>query len=103
MYNEVMRGCSAFESIYHPFSRIYKTNGNTMSEVFYNISEICKKNDIGTPKLLPDESGYYCGYIKKPMRNSYLFNTIFMGYSNPKKCYIAIITWNPFINKKNIV
>jgi len=101
-YNELMRGCTPFESIYHPLSRIYTVTGNTMSEVFYNISEICMKNDFGTPTPLPDESGYYCGYIKKPFKDIYLFNTIFMGYKKSKKCYVAIMSWNPFINKKNL-
>jgi hypothetical protein len=101
-YNEVMRGCTPFESIYHPFSKIYTTKGSTMSEVFYNISEICIKKNFGEPELLPDKSGYYCGYIKKPMKNIYLFNTIFMGYRESQKCYVAMMSWNSFINKKTI-
>ena len=103
-YNELTRKCTMEEVALHPFSILYETKGNSMPEVLKKISAICEKKKLGTPQKLPYEDGfYYCGYVKKLFQQEYLYNTIFMGYSKSKKCYVAMLWWIPFVTHKYIV
>ena len=102
------RVCEFNEVFWYPFSKVYKSYGNTVEEAERNLMLKSIQKNLDIFRLIPIEYqendlsvSKYCGIIEKDGYK--IYNKVFTGFDQKKQKYIAFLIWCYGKTKKDVM